>query len=295
MKIKFKLLLLTLVLLISSMAIVPSAQAGYWGEPIMASMLKQMMEKIADTIQGMIMGALKEAAAQNINSTVNSLISGGGMGSAGFIQDWDHTLFRQPAIDTELELDDIFEFMVRGKSSSSNYTSSSGLTIAPRIRSSEFIGPQIDRDQYCDGSKFSWSCYAAIATNPANTASGRELYLEGERLRIAEEKQQAEAIKAIAYGGFTGTETADGITVTPGSVTEGIAIDAQTLGSKILSDAESIPEVIVATLTRLVSKTIQSGIGNARRNIQKEINNTTGKFNSEISKKVPNELFKPSF
>jgi hypothetical protein len=86
-----------IIILAAAVLFAPAAaQADYWSANAMAASLKQVMEDIRKTIHGVIMGALKQAAVEVINSTVNSMITSGGAGGPLFITDWDDELFTSP-------------------------------------------------------------------------------------------------------------------------------------------------------------------------------------------------------
>src|SRR4030042_5039479 len=118
------------ILMLAVLIFIPShrARADVWGANAMAAILKHTMERIDAEIHGAIMGALKIAAAESINSTVSSLISSGGTSGSLVISDWDDWLVTQPAETTKTYMNDFFTLATNGTSSSSNYISASGST-----------------------------------------------------------------------------------------------------------------------------------------------------------------------
>ena len=79
LKRKFVHIQLTLVLVLGLFIFpVMPAHAGAWGEAIAASIMKQTMENISRTIEGALLGTLKVAAVQLLNTQVMQFVGGDG-------------------------------------------------------------------------------------------------------------------------------------------------------------------------------------------------------------------------
>ncbi len=293
-----------------------SVRADAWGANYSAAILKQTMELIAQQIHGAIMGALKQAAVQTINSTVSNLVSGGGgSGGAMFITDWDDYLVGQPLKKTELYMNDFFTLTTRGSGSSSNYVSSSGsgegvsgsytnyLVEQAKKTTTESTLPQTDLSDYVsDPSKMfsagNWRGFSAFVSNPANNPFGYTLMSQSAYQEKLEKEKDEARTKAMSYQGYTAKES-NGRVITPGSTIASMQADVQDLGNKILASAQSVPEIITAVVTRIATNAIRQGIGNAQRNVQKEITNVTTSVTSDINETVqqsgPGTIFKPSY
>jgi hypothetical protein len=66
----------------------------------------------------------------------------------------------------------------------------------------------------------------------------------------------------------------------------------------IVANAQNIPEVITALVTKIVTKTIRQGIGNVRSNIQREytpLQNYGSALNQVMGTQGPGATFKPSY
>lgn len=295
----------------------PFCNANAWGEAIQAARYKQTMEEISKLVHGVIMGALKQAAVQMINDTVNSIISGGGSGGgAMFITNWENYLYNDPRKKTDLIMNDIFTVMYSGKGSSLNYqaTGSEGVTgnynsyLAQAARNST-IGatlPRSDIQNYISdprqlssygGSQF-WRGYDALYSNPANNYFGSvaigNLVYQSE----LEKQQKVAEGQSNAYNGYLAQKKGEQV-IAPGSFIAATQFNTQDLGNKILASAQSVPEVIVAIVTKITTSAIRQGIGNARANAQREINNTISNVRSNVNSQIrssgPGTVFKPNY
>ncbi len=303
MGVKAKILIFSFVLAISGLLVVPYAQAGYWGEAVMAAGLKQMMEKIYDQIQGMILGALKQAAVEMINNSVGGMITGGGASGSLLISNPYDFIFGESRRKAVVSVDHFLNNMVQGRSSVSNYstrgegirgnyytylTKNAKRSILPGRRPScGIINPL---KMFDEGNWRTFNRFLMPQCNPF----GIGLMTQEFFYKTEQSNQRVAEYRYIAGGGFRDVESGGRVT-TPGSIVGRSVSQTQDLGNKILANAKSVPEVIVAVVTKIITRTIKQGIGNAQRNIQKEISNTTGKFNSEFRNRAPTKIFKPPF
>lgn len=293
-----------------------SVRADAWGANYSAAILKQTMERIDLEIHGAIMGALKQAAVQTINSSVGAMISGGGgSGGAMFITDWNDYLVGQPLKKTELYMNDFFTLTTRGSGSSSNYVSSSGsgegvsgsyanyLVNQAKKLTTESSIPQTDISNYVsDPSKMfsagNWRGFSAFVSNPANNPFGYTLMSQSAYQEKLEKEKDEARTKAMSYQGYTAKES-NGRVITPGSTIASMQANVQDLGNKIIASAQNVPEVITAVVTKIATNAIRQGIGNAQRNVQREINNVTSGVRRDVNEAVqqsgPGTIFKPSY
>lgn len=294
---------------------VESVKADAWGANYSAAILKQTMERIDAEIHGAIMGALKIAAAESINSTVSSLISSGGTSGAMFITDWDDWLVTQPAETTKTYMNDFFTLATSGTSSSSNYISASGssegttgsytnyLVEQAKKATTESTLPQTDISDYVSDpsemfSDGNWRGFSAFVSNPANNPFGYTLMSQSVYQEKLEKEKDEARTRAMSYQGYTAKES-NGKVITPGSTIASMQADVQDLGNKIIASAQSIPEVITAVVTRIATNAIRQGIGNVQQGVQKEITNVTTSVTSDINEAIeesgPGQLFESMY
>lgn len=291
-----------------------SVRADAWGANYSAAILKQTMERIDIEIHGAIMGALKQAAVQTINSSVSAMISGGGTSGSLIINDPYKFIFTDTDREARLSVKSFLDSSLRGRGSGLNYVPAGmdegilGNYYANLYRSaSKVIEPggasRINLDCCSDPSdpfaKGNWCCFNSLFSgNPMANPLGAQLVTEG---MLISEKEQREKLAMSRYqtgGGFRDV-IKNGQVITPGSAIASMQAGVQDLGNKIIASAQNIPEVITAIVTRIATNAIRQGIGNAQRNVQKEINNVTSGVRRDVNEAVqqsgPGTIFKPSY
>ena len=118
---------------------------------------------------------------------------------------------------------------------------------------------------------------------------------EEERMNRLEDEKYKAMTKAISGEGFTGKEV-NGQTVTPGSLVKESMANTEDIGNKIIAGASSIPEIMTAVISKLVTKSIQNGIGNVQARVQAEITEVTNRNITQMQNAVrtsgPGALYK---
>lgn len=152
-----------------------TARADYWGATALALEMKQMMEQIQYQIQGAILGAVKQQAAQIMQTQITSLIGGGNNTGPLFIDNWSQFLVNDPQKKTVAYMNDFFRTTTNGRGSSSTYQMPSPLNVASngdfnRLAwlshegvvagtSTQFSTTPTGNTQYCSGDKCSSNYY----------------------------------------------------------------------------------------------------------------------------------------
>ena len=250
-----------------------NVKAGYWGEDLMSEMMGQMMDEIQQAIYDALLGEFKQSAVETISGEIDNLIAGGGGGEALFITDWQEWLFDNPRSETDVYMNDFFTIVTRGQSSSVNYSSNG--TGFERWRSDfakQFIGKtdysnlESNFEEYAtnvDGmfDNGNWQAFSEFLNN-----NHLSLALEAQEAELeAQEKFEKEAeMQGGSYDGYKPTFASDGKTITtPGSTIKNIKDQVDAMPFTAIASANSIPEVIVATVSKLITSTITEGIGNS--------------------------------
>ena len=277
-----------------------TARADYWGSEAMGVAMDQMMTTIKRVIEGALLGALKSAAIQALNQQVGQLIGGGSSsGQALFITNYNDFLYKGPAKQTELYMNDFFTMTTRGKGSSANYSgagSSGGIggnyaayltsvgkqaTVqqgAPRTTNLEEYtkSPQA---MFAEGD---WRAFNAFFSNPANNPYGYSLQAEQAYQNKLAQEQQVALTKAQSAGGFLPSEQ-NGTVVAPGGSIQAAQVDVQNLPNQVLANADNpetlIAGVIGAMANKMISGLVQNGIGQVQSNVQRE----NGNIQSQVS------------
>lgn len=281
----------------------PTAHAGVWGESLAAASLKQMMEIIYRNIEGVLLGTLKVAATQVINTQINQLVGGGTTGQALFITNYESFLYEEPLQKTNLYMNDFFTLTSRGKYASANYVGVGNIggniegnyssylvnqaKNATINRSSQ--QPQINLEEYTESPRAmfaegDWRAFNAFFSNPANNPYGYTILAEeayqnklAQEIEIQTVKAQSSGFKPVEKGGQV---------ITPSATIDSLVSNIQNMGNNIITNASNPAEFLSSVVTGMVTKTIngliQRGIGQVQANIQREIGNVTGQVNSSV-------------
>lgn len=280
-----------------SVLLAPRVQAGYWGEPIYAAFIDDMLEKIMRQIEGAMLAALKSSAVTLINSQVGQLIGGSSTGSSLVINDWKQYLYEEPEQKVQIYMEDWFTQMTKGRASSANYDSPYSLAVG-----SPTLGNYSAR--LVEGAKLSLAApyqptdileispnpeealaegdlrtLNALFSNPMNNPFGFTLAAQSYERSVREREQQEQVVQAISHG-YRG---APGL---PGATVGQMVADVQDIGNKIIAAAQNPAELASGVITSLVNRTItnmiQKGIGDVQANIQREIGNIDRQISGQI-------------
>lgn len=285
MRIKKSIVISVFALVLFSQAIVsvPRAQAGYWGEPIFAAFIDDMLEKIMRQIEGAMLTALKSAAINLINNQVGQLVGGSSTGSSLVINDWKGFLFEEPEQKVQVAMENFFTSMTSGRSSSANYGSpyalASGNYSARLIEGARLsLGTPYKPTDILEVSPDPETALAegdlrtlnALFSNPMNNPFGFTLAAQSYERSVREQEQQEQLVQSISHG----YRSSPGL---PGSTVGQLVANAQDVGNKVIAAASNPGELAGGVITSLVNKTItnmiQKGIGDVQANMQREIGN----------------------
>lgn len=254
------------------------AEAALW--PGVDPAIELGLTAVYDTIQGIIMGAMKQAAIVMLNRQIDSLAGSGSGGEPAFITNWENYLIRDTKNRTKLYMNDYLSQMTRGRNSRSGYSaegfSGSNGYVARMAKNSEaqleekIPEPTYEGDpsrMFESGNFKNMEHYLSGTNNPwAFQAS-----VEAEQQKKLEEEKFIAQSQAIAYQGFKGAPAGeDSKSVSsPGILTKEIIASTQRMPGEAITSAKSMQEVIVAVVGQVVSKSIQQGFSSVQRKIQK--------------------------
>lgn len=304
-------ILITIPLCVSLLA-APSARAGYWGEPTAANLMLYSLEQIADKIKGVTLSIVKNAALKTVNEQVLRLVNGtGGTGSL-VISDWKKFIYTESSKKAEdVILNDFFPTMFSGKSSGSNYTTSSeGTSTVQNLSSSintiknypEYLSTigkktlnnlkststtKYSLDQVCSNpssslAKGDYRCFSEIM-KPQNNPRGISILTE-EKYNEEKTKNQTIAQTQAGITGYKPQTNSKGLVVTPPQTIADIVSTVQTLPAKAIASAQSPSELITGVIQTYVNSMIQKtlskvGLGSVgtsfAQNLSNEISSET--------------------
>ncbi len=288
------------VLFAASILFAPQAQAGYWGEPTMAAILKESLEKIARQIEGVMLGALKASAIQLLNSQVGQLIGGSSAGGSAIISDWRQWLYDVPEQKVQVAQEQFFNSVLRGRDSSSYNTmladQDAGVNnyyemLADQMKGFDTSGDLSANaaelaggDPIAELGKGNLKALNALFVKPTNNPFGLALAYESEMQSVREKAETEQVIKSIASG-YKPIES-NGMTILPGSTIGAMVADANDIGNKVIAGASNPGElasgIIVSLVNKTITSTIQKGIGNVQANIQREIGNVDRQISGQV-------------
>lgn len=203
--------------------------------------------------------------------------------------------------DVSQNIDPRVSTLLRNEGIGGNYFSSGLQMIKNRINTAQIPAPDI-QNYVKDGNprnmfaQSNWKAASAWFGNPINDINMglQATVLDPVKQNMTEQMQKVAATEGSAYGGYKPV-TKNGQVVTPGSTIEAIQANSLDLGNKIIANAQSIPQVMAALVTRLMTKTITQGIGDAQMKVQKEINTNIRDAKTKINNSVPQNTFQLSY
>lgn len=284
----------------------PPAHAQVWGAVnIFSDLMIQIVETVKKQIEGAILGTLKVAAIEIINSKVGQMIGGSTAGNARFVTDWNEFLYVQPAQEVQLFMNDFFSTATKGKYAQTNY-------VGIGDRSSDVSGnyptylverskQAIGGDEQTEEMTYNLDDYTAspdemfasgdfralgsFFSNPLNNPFGFS--------DVAQQKYREELNKKVELlkteqqsSGYKAPKDANGNTIAPLATLEGMQKDAMNIGNQLIAAATNPGEFLAGVVGAMVNKTItnivQRGVGKVQASIKKEIN----AFDNKVAKEV---------
>ena len=285
------------------------ADAALW--PGIDPEITRMLDTVYDMVQGMILGALKQAAVKMLNSQMDGLMAGQGNNGAAYITNWKDYLVDQPKSETKVYMNSYLSKMTAGKGSSttgyqaegfsggSSYSQTLAQAEKNRFENIDNV-PKLsyegDPSQMFSGKGFkNLELYTSGVNNPwAFNMAAENAYEK----QLAEKKAIAQA-QAISNQGFRGTTGSNGTITYPGILKKEMAANVDKLPNDVLASAKSIPEVITSIVSQLITKKMQQGFDSIQKSSQSQAssqNKQQSSVNNAAKVSGPSALFKsPSF
>lgn len=286
---------------------VPTAQAGVWGEPIAATLLGNVIETIKTQLKAALLGTLKVAAIEIVNSRVGQMIGGTTIGNTRFVTDWNQFLHGKPAEEVDIYMNDFFTRVTRGKDAAINYSgvgdtldNVGGNYVAylkARGKAATATTTDMEKELAYDFDEWgaatpgqmiadgNWMGFNAFVVNPMNNPQGFALVSAQVHQKKMQEKVEEVKVEAMSSG-YIAPKDRNGKTIAPAAVLEGMQKDALNIGNTMMAAATEPGEFLAGVVGALVNKTItnivQRGVGKVQTSIKKEIQAVDAK----ISKKV---------
>lgn len=279
-----KKIIFSTIILISVFLTAPKPASAMAWPDIGNAFMETMLENVWEQIKAALMGALKKAAVETMNETVNNLISGTTQAGSLFITDWEDYLFNSPAGATNSYMNDFFTVTTRGRSVGSysnscgdfNFTEWRTSRAKDYVATFDYTSLQDDFTElacsplqmFDDGGWAAYEAFMEIKNNPIGyELMAQSVYEE----KLNQEKEEA-AIQAQSYAGFVSQKTQEGVVITPGSLIKEITAAANTMDNDALTNATNPGEIAAIVVGKIATDVIKNGIGKARQNVQNKIN-----------------------
>lgn len=297
--------LLAFVLFGSVLFTTSTAHADMWGAAFGATLFDQVITTIKTQLKAALLGTLKVAATEMINSKVGQMIGGSTAGNARFVTDWNEFLYEKPAQEVDLFMNDFFSKVTLGKNAKANYVGigdvadSVGGNYAARLAQGAGVSLVASNDSL----KYTFDEFAAspeemfqqgnfVALDaffqfPMNNPIGFGLAAEQTYKKELEKKVEQLKVESQSSG-YIAPKDKKGSTIAPVATLEAMQKDAMNIGNTMIAAAtepgEFLAGVVNAMLNKAITNIVQRGVGKVQASIKKEIRAYDAKVVKEINK-----------
>jgi len=276
----------------------PQAHAEAWGTNAASAILKEVLERTQRVIDGVILSSTKTAATTVLNAQVASLIGGSNLGESRIITDWEKYLYQDPMEKTGVYMDSYLTAVTGGRATS-NYVSAGGSSYNSELRSyaegmlvstsnGQVIAANAEeqipnfKEEMAKGNIMAYNVYFQGSNNPFIVT----MNARAQEQAIYESIQKTQEAKAVAYGGYRGTETADGKITTPGSTVRDVVANVYGIGPSIIATSSNPSEltsgVVLAVVNQTMSGLFERGLGTVRSNIEREVSSVSTQVGNQV-------------
>lgn len=322
-----KIIALTLILSTLVIAKPAPAHADTWGASMMAAIWKQTTEQMVKSIQDTLVANLKIAAIRIVQAKLMSLLGGTGgsttPGVAGYIiSDWKMFIYSSASNYSTQMTNSFFSTLNSGATSAMRQyvispaqkaVSSDSQIQVPNLQN--YVAGGDPSKIFSNGSSNPWMGWR-VAAQPQNDLAFQ--YLQAKSVQQAAYDQEATAKQAegVAGQGLKGKETtkanqsparqataSNGRQVsvpagsdykgqnitTPGSMIGNLVNEVNMIPMRMLSFAQTIPQVVTGMVSQMISQVIQNGVTNMISGGSSSSNsNMSQQFNSQMQSLVQN-------
>lgn len=290
--------LLVGTILVTTAAPLP-ARAGAWGESIAGQLLKDVLEKIWEQIQAVLLGIGKRIAITLARDAANRLTAGGASKKAAFITDYKQYIYGAAVDEGMIYMNDLLTLATNGKSSALNYLVAGGSLQSLGMNYLNYINADVNAsfqknncrynlDQYTQNVAISlgqgdWRVLNAVVANDCNNPLGMSRYIKDETQRKISAAEEIAKTKAIAGQGFTGVEI-NGKTVAPGAIIADVTSKTQTAVIDMIGTSTKWGELLASAAGAFANQALnnlyQRGFEMVSQNISRELGKVDKKVNA---------------
>ncbi len=283
-----KLLLLAAIFSSFFFTEVQSARADVWGAAMAASIFKQAQEELTLRLNGAILGALKQATVQVMNTQISMMVGGGNGKGPMFIANWQTFLVADPQRQASTYMNDFFSMTTHGRNTA-NYrqegiamgsqpgcvgrfcpgdTTNYDSYLVNGARSAMNSGlPNVDLMNYGSPTQIfsNWRTFSA-GMSPNNYPASYTLKAqEAHAAYVAQEERKAD-VQAIAYNGFKAVEK-NGTVQTPGYTVGQLVGDVQNLNLSAGFNTDNVAAFVSSMGSSFIGIAMTEGLNKVNNEI----------------------------
>jgi hypothetical protein len=128
-----------------------------------------------------------------------------------------------------------------------------------------------------------------------NSGVGMEVAAADAQGKAYADAQELAKLEATSPG-VTGLKDANGNVIAPPSVVSGMLSNTLNLGNEMLAQASTVPTVLSALATKLISETFTKGLGNLSAKVGKEVTGVQSQSGAQVQAQIntqgPGVLYK---
>lgn len=253
-------------------------QAGYWGEAMAAELLSQAWAEAREAFKAAMLNSLKQQANNLIRDRVRVLLTGRGGSGSLVITDYDDFIYGAANREARAYTRDFFRVLGDGVGDATGvmYDEVEDALLSPGSELStidQYV--QGGLDNLFDPNKGGGSqAVVAMASNDANNPFGVHIRAQ-QILKNQEARAQKRAeVEAVAGEGFVSQKDSENNLINlPGSVLAGLTIKAESMYMDMISQAQTLPEIVGTMAAGMLSKTIEAGIVKVTSPIDNQLKN----------------------
>lgn len=289
-----------------------------------AAVYETTTTEVNRAIEGLKMGVLKQQAISMLDEQMNIFISGASGGGARFIINWENYLVKDPVYRTQNYMNDYISRATSGRGSISGYRVNGSFVLgAETEKGNEGFGKEavlgvstqigytpsyaqqmttMVQEEVIHPKEFKLYNSEPEDMFKYNNLAGLNSYFEipppvvksyavAEYQARLEEEQRIATAKALAYQGFIGNETPEGLISYPGSLLKEAKANIDRLPSLEVISATNLTELATATTSKLISGITNMAISGVKNSVTNVTINAANQVNQSIQSRGPGALY----
>lgn len=286
---------------------IQTKKADAW-DAMAAAVWEDTQRKLEYTVNGTLMGSLRQSAFSLLSREMDRFISGVSRNGVRLVTSWENYLIKNPTRNAQRYINDYISHALSGRGSSANYSSNGAVFgVSTIAMSNEGFGKGKEKVLGDEYSPIYYESYAekmedmlqeevvepepwslTYYDDPQNMFDSDNLanlnsYVIGDNMMVdgkmytdaayqqkLDEEKTIAAVEGTANQGFESEKTEDGYVLKPGILFKDAKANVENLPNLAITAATSIPELVAATVSRAISGLMESTIKGVERAIVRE-------------------------